>query len=147
MTKKALIIIDVQNGMFLEGHAVYDGEQLLQNLNGLIAKARASQTPVIYVQHNEPEGLVYGTEWWEIHPAIAPENGDLIIHKKRPDSFYQTPLDEELKKLGVEHVCLAGIQTDYCVDTTCRSAFSHGYSVTLFSDTHTTVDAGDLTAE
>ena len=34
--KKALLIIDVQNGMFQEDNAVYKGDSLLKNLKGLI---------------------------------------------------------------------------------------------------------------
>ncbi|MGP4063183.1 cysteine hydrolase family protein [Halobacillus sp. H74] len=147
--KKALLVIDVQNGMFQEGNAVYKGDEFLQNLKGLILRARSSDTPVIYVQHNEPAGepLEYGTRDWEIHPEIAPEKHDVIIHKETPDSFFNTPLNEELKKLGVEHLLMAGIQTEVCVDTTCRKAFSMEYKVTLASDTHSTWGSEELTAQ
>ena len=38
------------------------------------------------------------------------------------------------------------MQTELCVDTTCRRAISLGFDVTLVSDGHTTID-GDLPAE
>lgn len=148
MTQQALLVIDVQNGMFQEGNAVYNGDQLLHHVNELLAKARSKNIPVIYVQHQEAAGepLEYGTRDWEIHPDIAPAPDDIIIHKKTPDSFLHTPLDEELKKLGIEHVILTGIQSDLCVDTTCRRAFSMGYKVTLASDAHSTWGHEDMTA-
>ncbi len=37
--------------------------------------------------------------------------------------------------------------TQFCIDTTVRSAVAHGYDVTLLSDGHTTGDQGDLTFE
>lgn len=147
--KKALLIIDVQNGMFQEGNVVYEGDRLLQNLKKLIAQARSTDTPIFYIQHNAPVGkpLENGTEGWEIHPEISPNTKDVIIQKTTPDSFFNTSLDDELKKQGIKHLVVAGIQTEACVDTTCRRAFSMEYKVTLASDTHSTWDSKDITAQ
>ncbi|WP_277585537.1 cysteine hydrolase family protein [Psychrobacillus antarcticus] len=149
MTKEALLVIDVQNGMFLEGEEVFKGDRVLQNLNDLLTRARSMEIPVFYVQHNEPMGkrFEHGTNPWAIHSFISPNMEDIIIQKTTPDSFFNTSLHEELKKLGIEHLIIAGIQTELCVDTTCRRAFSMGYKVTLVSDTHSTWDSEELTAE
>ncbi|MFD1738657.1 cysteine hydrolase family protein [Bacillus salitolerans] len=147
--KKALLIIDVQNGMFQKDNVVYKGERLLQNLNNLIFQARNNSTPIFFIQHHAPAGkpLEFGTKGWEIHPEITPNSQDVIIQKTTPDSFFKTSLDEELKKQGIEHLVIAGIQTEACVDTTCRRAFSMEYKVTLASDTHSTWDSKDITAQ
>lgn len=148
MNKKALLVIDVQNAMFDEGIA--NGETLLQNLKKLISKARATNTPVFYIQHNEVTGepLENGTKGWEIHPDITPVEGiDTVIQKTRPDSFFQTNLETELEKKGIEHLILTGLQTEMCVDTTCRRAVSMEYQVTLVSDAHGTFHSQELTAE
>ena len=147
--KKALLVIDVQNGMFQEGEAVYRGDELLARLKEIINQARVNQMPVLYIQHNEPDGrpLATGTKEWEIHPAITPERGDPVIQKATPDSFYNTKLEAELKKKGIGHVIITGIQTDVCVDTTCRRAYSMGYKVTLLSDAHSTWASEELTAQ
>jgi nicotinamidase-related amidase len=42
---------------------------------------------------------------------------------------------------------VTGCRSDYCVDTTCRSAISHGYDVTLVSDAHSTINRTVLTAD
>ncbi|MFC4559204.1 cysteine hydrolase family protein [Virgibacillus kekensis] len=149
MTNKALIIIDVQNGMFQKGFTVYNGEKLLDRLSGLSDKARLAKRPVFYVQHNEAAGepLEHGTHGWEIHPQIAPRENDVIIQKNTPDSFFETSLDQELRDRNITNVYLAGIQSEICVDTTCRRAFSMGYEVTLISDTHSTWDTKELTAQ
>ena len=149
MTTEALLVIDVQNGMFQEGEEVFKGDRLLQNFNDLLTRARSKQIPIIYVQHNEPIGKQFepGTKGWEIHSSISPNEEDIIIQKTTPDSFFNTSLHEELKKQGIEHLIIAGIQTELCVDTTCRRAFSMGYKVTLVSDSHSTWDSEELTAE
>lgn len=65
----ALVIIDVQKGMFQKGAAVYKGEELISTLKKLIKKAQMTKTPIYYVQHNAPAGkpLEFGTEGWELH--------------------------------------------------------------------------------
>lgn len=147
--RKALLIIDVQNGMFQKDNIVHNGDKLLRNLKGLITQARSTETPIIYVQHNGPVGkpLEKGTKGWEIHPDITPKTEDIIIQKTTPDSFFRTTLDDELKKQGIEHLVIAGIQSEVCVDTTCRVAFSMEYKVTLASDAHSTWDSKIISAQ
>ena len=147
--KKALLIIDVQNGMFQKENVVHKGEQLLLRIKSLITQARSTKTPIIYIQHQSPTGkpLEYKTHGWEIHSDIAPVKEDIIIQKTTPDAFFQTSLEAELKQLEIEHLIITGIQTEACVDTTCRRAFSNHYKVTLVSDAHSTWDTNLLTAD
>jgi hypothetical protein len=88
-------------------------------------------TPVIYVQHNEDEGLDTNSPNWNIHHMIAPFAGDTIIQKHKPDSFHDTNLHTELVALGIRKVVLVGLQTDMCIDATCRRANELGYQVTV----------------
>ncbi|MED1116099.1 cysteine hydrolase family protein [Bacillus paramycoides] len=147
--KKALIVIDVQAGMYTAGMPVHNGEKLLETLQGLIQECRSKSIPVIYVQHNGPKDhpLEKGTDGWKVHAAIAPQEGDSIVEKTTPDSFNKTNLNEVLQEKGIEHVIISGMQTQYCVDTTTRRAFSEGYKVTLVSDAHSTFDTDVLRAE
>ena len=142
----ALVIIDVQVGLVA---TAYKGQEILDHIKALLAKARASGTPVIYVQHEESAegGLVVGTPAWQIHPAIAPQEGEPVIHKRASDSFFETSLQQELAARGIKHIVVVGEQTDYCVDTSVRRATTVGYDVTLVGDAHTTEDNGVLTAE
>ncbi|WP_152391881.1 cysteine hydrolase family protein [Paenibacillus guangzhouensis] len=147
-SNQALIIIDVQQAMFDPAAPVYQGDALLEKLQGLIVQARSNHIPIVYVQHEEEEGpLVRDTPSWVIHPAIAPEAGDVVVHKSTPDSFYQTTLQHELRKRNIHETILVGIQTELCVDTTCRAARSLGFQVTLVQDAHSTFDSADLKAE
>jgi len=144
----ALLIIDVQLGMFAENDPVHDGDVLLTTLGDLIARARVAGIPIIYIQHSGGENhpLHPNAPGWPIHPAIAPAEGELIIHKRHPDSFQETNLQHELEKCGIKRLIVAGIQTEYCVDTTCRRAYSLGYDVTLVRDAHSTWDTENLKA-
>jgi nicotinamidase-related amidase len=143
----ALLVIDVQVGIIEDFHA-YRGREVLEQINKLLAKARASNMPIIYVQHDGEKGhpLEVGSEGWLIHPEIKPDEEDLIIRKRASDSFFETTLQRELEARGVKHLIVTGCMTEYCVDTTARRAVSLGYDVTLISDAHTTIDNKLLTA-
>ncbi|MDH5162287.1 cysteine hydrolase family protein [Heyndrickxia oleronia] len=146
MKKTALLIIDVQNAMFDDSNPIYDGEQLLNNIQYLLYQARSSSIPIFYVQHNDEE-FITGTPSWEIHPSIAPKKGEIIIQKQRPDSFHHTELHKMLQARQIDDLVIAGNQTEYCIDTTCRHAVSLGYNVTLVRDAHRTWDSNTLSAK
>ncbi|CAM3443379.1 cysteine hydrolase family protein [Paenibacillus lupini] len=136
----ALLVIDVQAVMFHDDYPVFAGEKLLEHIQELLVKARANQVPIIYVQHNEGAGepLESGTPGWEIHSSIAPEEQDTIVQKTRPNSFYETNLQQILEEKGIKRLVLTGIQTDMCVDGTCLGACELGYEVTVVKDAHST---------
>lgn len=136
----ALMIIDMQVNLLTPA---YHADEVLANINELLAQARRSETPVIYVQHDGPQGddLEVDTPGWQIHPAIAPRDTELIVHKRASDAFHATPLKQELDQRGIKHLVVVGGQTEYCVDTTVRRATTCGYNVTLVQDAHTTLDS------
>lgn len=70
MDNKALLIIDVQVGMLPNENPVYNGGKLLNSLKELIFRARATNTPIFYIQLNDPVGepLEYGASGQKIHP-------------------------------------------------------------------------------
>ena len=140
--EKALLVVDVQSGVVDWEDPSCRGVEVLERIGGLIARARASGAPVVYVQHDGSEGgrLAVGSHGWGIHPAVAPAAGELVVRKRASDSFHETPLQSELDRRGVRHLVVVGCRTQYCVDTTCRRATTLGYDVTLAGDAHTTMD-------
>ena len=148
--KAALLIIDVQFAFFDERFNVYvyQGEEFLSRIKALISRARRAGVPVIYVQHDGTNGTPWepGTPGWPIHPDIAPKAGELMIRKPTPDSFYRTTLQAELDSRGIRRLIVAGIQSDWCIDTTVRRAYSLEYDVTVVEDGHTTFDTEVLKA-
>jgi len=146
-SREAVLIVDVQVGLVeLIPAEIQAG--VLSRIETLLSRARASETPVIYIQHDGPKGhpLEAHTKGWEIHPSIKPAGGESVVRKRESDSFFETTLQEELQRRGITHLVIAGGMTEYCVDTTCRRATSLGYDVTLASDAHLTRDNGVLSA-
>ena len=149
MADTALLIIDMQVGNFSESNPICNGKELLAKVKSLIAKGRAAQIPIFYVQNNGGSGDPdeYSTLGWEIHHSITPVEGDVIVQKQTPDSFYKTNLHLELESRVIKRLVIAGLQTEYCVDTTCRRAFSLGYNVILVKDAHSTWNSSLLSAQ
>ncbi len=150
MSKTALIVIDVQRGMFaFPDQPPHDGEAVLSRIADLVARARETSTPLIFVQHDGGAGhpLEKPTEGWGVHPGTGYRAGDAVVEKRYPDAFQDTNLQERLADLDVSTLILTGMMTEYCVDTTCRRAFSLGYDVILASDAHTTFSKPGIDAD
>ena len=143
----ALLILDAQVNMF-EPEPVYRADEVLANLVSLVSRARAAGALVIFIRHGGSPGSPAepGSAGWAIHPRLAPVPSEPIIDTHTPDSFYQTELGGILAATGIRQVVLAGMLTEFCVDTTCRRAYSLDYSVTLAADAHSTID-GVIPAE
>ena len=96
----ALLVVDVQSGVVDWSQPTSKGsDEVLERINELLARARAAGNSVIYIQHDgQEEGhpLSPGLPGWQIHPAIAPAEGEIVIHKRACDSFFGTPLEAEL---------------------------------------------------
>jgi nicotinamidase-related amidase len=92
------------------------------------------------------EPMQRGNAGWALHAALDVRAEDLKVEKTASDAFYETNLDDLLRSRKVDHLYISGLQSEFCVDASCKSALSKDYRVTLISDAHTTGDA-DLSAQ
>ena len=148
-TQTALLLIDLQEGNFHLDPAIHQEDQLLERASRLLSWARDSDLPVIFVlNQGEPgEPDEPGTPGYEVHSELEPLSTEILISKETPDSFLETGLQRALEELEVTSLVIAGLQTEYSIDTTCRSAWQLAYDVTLASDAHSTWDGEVLTAD
>ncbi len=70
----------------------------------------------------------------EIHPAVAPEAGDVLVTKRRVSAFAGSDLDVVLRARGTDHLVLAGIATSGVVLSTLRQAADLDYRLTVLAD-------------
>lgn len=139
--KKALLVIDVQEGFFInEEKEIFKEELLVKNINILINSFREYSYPVIFIRHTEGKGeiLELGSNQWKIYSKIETRETDIFIDKKTPDSFLGTNLEQLLYENNIDEIFITGLQTDFCIDTTCRSAFSKKVKTVLVTDSHST---------
>jgi nicotinamidase-related amidase len=145
--KYALLVIDVQRALCTGPEAAFDIERVVDRINMVAAKARTACIPVIYVQHEEAEGpLKFGTDGWHLYERLEVKPEDIRIRKTAADSFHQTNLHTLLQEKSIDKAIICGLQSEFCVDSTVRSALAHGYQVVLVADAHSTVDNGVLSA-
>ncbi len=147
-SKTALLIIDVQVALFSTDNVrLYNEQTMLENIEALLSRARLANMPIVFIQHTESEGLfLKGADTWKIHPRISPQKGEAVIEKTTWDAFHKTTLHEHLQKESVDHLLIVGAQTEFCLDTSCRRAYSMGYKNTLVKDAHSTFDSAVLKA-
>lgn len=143
----ALLVIDVQSGLFDGDPRPDDADAVIARLNALIARARDAGAPVIFVRHERPgTALEPGAPGWAFQAQLDVHDDDLIVGKTSPDAFLRTALEPLLVTLNVDQLVIGGYASDFCIDTTTRRAAALGYPVVLAADAHTTHDKPHLTA-
>jgi len=78
--------------------------------------------------------LVDGEPGSDIHPAVAPHPGELVVTKRRISAFAGSDLDCILRARRVEHLVLAGYATSGVVLSTLRYAADLDYRLTVLAD-------------
>lgn len=151
MNSVALLVIDIQRAAF-DGALcppIDRAADLVANAGILITAARAAGTPVIFVQHCEGKGEPFeeGTPHWQFHERLTPRPGDLVVKKYASSAFENTDLQAKLEALGARDLVVCGLQSDFCVSNTSKSALSLGYRVRIASDAHSTWDLKGETAQ
>ncbi len=132
--QSALLVVDTQVDVLSRS---WDAARVVGNVARAVERARASDVPVIWVQHADRQ-LNRGSAEWQLVPALSPIEGEPLVHKQFESSFEDTTLEAELATLGVSHVILAGAMTNWCIRATAYGALDRGYDLTLVTDAHTT---------
>ena len=140
----ALLVIDIQqaafDGVFVS--PIHRATELVANARTLIDAAHAAGQQVVFVQHCEAVGEPFeeGTPHWQFHEQLTPQAGDLVVKKHASSAFENTDLKAKLDALGASDLVVCGLQSDFCVSNTSKSALSLGYGVRIASDGHSTWD-------
>lgn len=147
MAGQALLVIDVQQGLF--GANAFDGPGLIERINALAARLRARHVPVVFIRHcgAAGSGLHPDEPGHPLHRDLQVRAGDVQLAKHHCDAFLDTQLDAVLRSAGVSEVIVTGFATEFCVDSTVRSALARGYRTVVPEDGHTTGDREQLSAE
>ncbi|UII74070.1 cysteine hydrolase [Pseudomonas sp. HN11] len=146
----ALLIIDMQTGLYDGPAKPFARERVLATINQLIERARHADAPIFVARHTGPAGspIEAGSPLWQLwHELKVDESRDHLFNKTRPSCFLGTNLEQQLKAAQVKGIVIAGMKTQFCIDTTCRVAVELGFSVVLPQDGHTCMDTPLLKAE
>lgn len=161
--RPAVIVIDVQNYMTGEETGndpdkfPYAAPEVawpaLHRIEAILAAARPAGVPIVYTRFaidreagdaglfdakiGAPDSenvYLEGTFGSEITKEISPEPGDLVITKKKPSSFFGTPLLSYLIDRQIDTLIVTGGSTCNCVRATVFDAFSLNFRAIVPSD-------------
>ncbi|MGH3424752.1 MAG: cysteine hydrolase family protein [Nocardioidaceae bacterium] len=166
----ALLIVDMQNdfchpeGALAKRGTDAGGMQDVADANARLAEAfRQEGRPVLFArtEHGawtdsatwrgriKPPGKdvdtipVCATEWGASFFGIAPSDCDRVIVKHRYSAFYATDLEIVLRAKGIDSVCVTGVLTNVCVESTVRDGFMRDYAMTVVAEGCTTNTAAE----
>ncbi|KAA9149773.1 cysteine hydrolase [Amycolatopsis acidicola] len=158
---KAMLVIDVQNGfchadgsMPKLGAALSGGDEAVANAATAVASAREQGMPVVFTRHvyrpgfydegawltgRSPDlesvgGLLAGSWDGDVVDELGRGKDDLVVDKCRLDAFQWTSLEPLLRGMGATELVVCGVVTNFCVETTVRSAVMRDFEVTLLED-------------
>jgi nicotinamidase-related amidase len=158
---KALIVVDMQNGFCHPegslpklGAPLAGADAAVANAAVAVAHARATGMPVVFTRHvyrpgfydegpwltgRSPDlaavgGLLAGSWDGDVVEELGRGPEDLVVDKCRLDAFQWTSLEPLLRGLGATELVACGVVTNFCVETTVRSAIMRDFDVTLLED-------------
>ncbi|MGR6330623.1 hydrolase [Sphingomonas sp. XXL09] len=150
----ALILIDLQRGIVPGDKGPRTGDEVVQTATDLAQRFRAASAPVVVVHVgftadeapslnvDQPRLPREGTPagFADLLPGIR-ELGDVVVLKHHWGAFTGTDLDLQLRRRGVKTVVIAGIATNFGVESTARSAWELSYDVVIAEDACTSRSA------
>jgi ureidoacrylate peracid hydrolase len=87
---------------------------------------------------NRPElaGQLLARGGWdyELVDELAPQPGDIRVHKTRYSAFFNSQLDSILRARGIRTIVFVGIASNVCVESTLRDGFHLEYFGVMLED-------------
>ena len=147
----AVLIMDYQNEIVNLFPTAQDG--LLDSAAAVLSGARQVGIPVVYVVVGFRDGypeisaknksfssmkaagrLKERTNGVEVHPAVAPQLGEVVVTKRRVGAFTTTDMETVLKAKDITTLVLLGISTSGVVLSTVRWAADYDYQLVVLAD-------------
>lgn len=161
--RTAVVVIECQNDLIHESKIGTKGiggalaaavreRNVLTHIAEVIQAARAAQVPVLYANKESKPGipttdapifrmgkrnpiLQEGTWGADVHPAIAPRDGDYVIRRfLSVDASYGSSLFGTLRALGRSMIIAMGVSTNFAVEGTVRGAVNRLFEVVVPED-------------
>jgi nicotinamidase-related amidase len=130
-----------------------EGWEGVRRIGELLSEARKKHLPTFYTtaEENRSNAITIGgwqakssrttedmTAAWEktneIVAEIAPQKGDIIVHKQKPSAFFGTPLMSMLNQVHADSILVTGTTTSGCVRASVIDAFSYNLKVSVVEE-------------
>lgn len=148
MRKTAIVVVDmIKDNVDTNAHFGIgeEGRKIIPKLQHLLSAARQAAMPVIFANDSfMPNDFIFqgrvkphairGTRGTDVITELGPQQGDIVLEKRRFSAFFRTDLDLTLRELGVDTIAVTGIATEGCVLTTVFDGIANDFSVILLED-------------
>ena len=131
MSKKALIVIDIQNDI------TKHYRNIIENINSAIDWAMEQGISVIYIKHNN---LSPGTRTFkpetkgaELVPELKVVSNHVFV-KTKANALTSGDFSEYIRENDIDEFYITGADATACVKSTCFNMIKSGYTVHVISD-------------
>ena len=141
MSRKALVVIDIQNDITKHYRDIID------RLNAAIGWAEESGMEIVYIQHNNlsdgTRTFKPGTKGAELVPELRIVS-DHVFVKTKANALTSGKFSEFIRERDIREFYITGADATACVKSTCFNMAKAGYSVHVISDCVTSYDLKKL---
>ena len=141
MSRKALVVIDIQNDITKHYRDIID------NINSAVDWAAEQGMPVVYIKHNNlSEGtrtFKPGTRGAELAPELKVVSDNIFV-KTKANSLTSEAFSDFIRENGIDEFYVTGADATGCVKSTCFNMAKAGYTVHVISDCVTSYDLKKL---
>ncbi|OXA81857.1 Nicotinamidase-related amidase [Flavobacterium aquidurense] len=146
----ALLVMDIQLGIL---GTFPNTEDVIKNITKAIAIARDKNIQIIFATLGfkngaaeiSPNNKVFSAtrehianinleEFSKVHPALAQQENDIHVTKRRVSAFTGSELEVILRSKGIQHLILTGVATSGIVLSTTTEASDKDFKITVLSD-------------
>lgn len=137
MSRKALVVIDIQNDITKHYRDIID------NINSAIDWAGKQGMEVIYIKHNNLSSgtrtFKPGTRGAELAPELKVVSDNIFV-KAKANALTSEVFSEFIQANGIDEFYITGADATACVKSTCFNMTKAGYAVRVISDCVTSYD-------
>jgi nicotinamidase-related amidase len=136
---KALVLIDFQEEWRNETSDYYLGDfkERVANAKRVLDFFRSRKLPIVFTRHIEigsTSAFAEGSKNAEVIRELSPTKNETVIVKHKISPFYETNLEQILRKAKVDEIIVCGIMTNLCVRSAISDAYDRDFKITVIKD-------------
>lgn len=137
MSKKVLVIIDIQNDI------TKNYKEIIDKINSAVDMASEKDIPVVYIKHNNLSASTRtfkpGTRGEELVPELKVVSENIFV-KSKASALTSEAFADYISQNEISHFYLAGADATACVKSTSFNLRKENFDVTILSDCITSYD-------